>query len=148
MTLSPLTQNDCSRASLLHQEVFFKGWSEIDFLDLLKEPHIHGLKITENGVLTSYILWRVVEDEAEILTLVVTPFFQKKGQGSQLLHELTNHLIQNGVSYLFIEVAEDNMAGRAFYERHSFLFRNKRPKYYRREGNNLVAALNLSKRLL
>src|SRR3989338_9978487 len=121
MTLSPLTQNDCSRASLLHQEVFFKGWSEIDFLDLLKEPHIHGLKITENGVLTSYILWRVVEDEAEILTLVVTPFFQKKGQGSQLLHELTNHLIQNGVSYLFIELlkiiwpVEPFMKGIAFF---------------------------------
>ena len=148
MILSDLTKDDSQKAALLHQQVFFKGWTAADFLELLKEPLIHGRKITANGALGGYILWREIGHEAEVLTLVVAPSFQKQGLGTLLLNNLISHLVQKEVTHLFIEVAEDNGPGRTFYEKNNFIYLGERQNYYQRKGDKFVSALNFSKKLL
>ncbi|MBL8676925.1 MAG: hypothetical protein JNJ47_05845, partial [Alphaproteobacteria bacterium] len=61
MLITPLIQDDCLKAALLHQQAFYKGWTEKDFKDFIDDPLIHGLKIKKGDVLTSIILWREVE---------------------------------------------------------------------------------------
>ena len=55
-------------------------------------------------------------------------------------------LKSSGVSVLFLEVAEDNAAAKALYDRCGFTPIGKRPAYYRREGGR-VAALTFRKDL-
>jgi ribosomal-protein-alanine N-acetyltransferase len=147
MLIAPLIQSDCSKAALLHQQSFYKGWTEKDFKDFIDDPLIYGLKVTKDDVLTSIILWREVGNEAEILTLIVDPTYQKQGQATLLLKTLMTHLVHKNISQIFLEVAEDNEGAHYFYKNHSFQLLNKRPKYYKREGNNCIAALNLVKKL-
>ena len=147
MSVLPLTQEDCPQAALLHQQAFYKGWTKKDFKDFLDDPLIHGLKITENNALTSLILWREVGNEAEILTLIVDPPYQRQGQANLLLETLLAHLVLNNISQIFLEVAEDNEGALYFYKKNGFLFLNRRPDYYKREGNKRVTALNLMKKL-
>jgi len=147
MSIFPLTQEDCSPAALLHQQAFYKGWTEKDFKDFLNDPLIHGLKITENDTLTSLILWREVGDEAEILTLIVDPSYQRQGKANLLLETLIVHLVLKNISQIFLEVAEDNEGALYFYQKNGFLLLNRRPDYYKREGNKRVTALNLMKKL-
>jgi len=147
MLITPLIQSDCSKAALLHQQAFYKGWTEKDFKDFIDDPLVYGLKITKNDVLTSIILWREVGNEAEILTLIVDSTYRKQGLASLLLKTLMTHLVHKNISQVFLEVAEDNEVAHYFYEKYGFHLINKRPQYYKREGNNCVTALNLMKKL-
>jgi len=148
MFLKSLTLEDSGKAALLHQNAFYKGWTEEDFLNFLKTPGIEGLKIEENHELMGYILFRWVESEAEILTLVIDPSCQRKGKGSLLLQELLDILIKKGVKDLYLEVAEDNIQAQSFYLDHGFILLSKRPHYYPREKNKFIAALNFYRKLL
>ncbi len=146
MLITPLIQNDCSKAALLHQQSFYKGWTEKDFKDFIDDPLTYGLKITKDDVLTSIILWREVGNEAEILTLIVDSNYQKQGQASFLLKTLMTLLVHKNISQIFLEVAEDNEGAYSFYKKYGFQLLNKRPQYYKREGNKRVTALNLMKK--
>lgn len=147
MLIAPLTKNDCSKAALLHQQSFYKGWTEKDFKDFIIDPLIYGLKIIKNDVLTSIILWQEVENEAEILTLIVDPTYQNQGHASLLLKTLMTKLIHKNISQIFLEVAEDNKWAYYLYKKYGFRLLSKRPQYYKREGNKCVTALNLMKKL-
>jgi len=198
----PLTLKDCAFAARLHQAAFYKGWTEEDFQEFLKDPLVFGLKIQypspapsghplpqgERGFFTlqrmgylsqkwyrqygkdpsplvgegapkgrvrgnkktkylSFILWREVAGEAEILTLVVDPSFQRKGLGQLLLNDLFEQLKEKGISKLFLEVAEDNESAKSFYIKNGFQVIGKRPNYYERPGHTFVDGLNLLKNI-
>ncbi len=147
MRTQKLTLTDCPDAARLHQLSFYKGWSEKDFEEFLADPLTQGLKSEEGGKLCGYILWREIGEEAEILTLVVAPDFQRRGLGSHLLDALFQRLGEQGVSTLFIEVAEDNEGAHLFYLKQGFNLISKRPNYYQREENKYVSAWNYIKKL-
>lgn len=148
MHISPLTSQDCKEAASLHQKVFPRGWKENTFREFLQSPNTFGLKSEEHNVLLGYILWREIDEEAEILTIVVKPSAQKKNFGSLLIHNLFVHLKDRKITKLFLEVAEDNEKAISFYRKHGFVFLSKRPKYYPREVNVSVSALNFYKEIL
>ena len=148
MYITPLTRNDCEQAALLHQAAFFKGWKEKDFQEFLGDPLVHGLKIEESHNLSGYILWREVDDEAEILTLVVASPHQRKGRGSLLLSALNEILPKKNIQKLFLEVAEDNIQAQAFYTKHHFLLLGKRPHYYPRQKGLPIPAFIFFKKFV
>ena len=148
MPISSLTLEDCYEAACLHQNAFFKGWSEKDFQELLQNYLTHGLKVEENHNLHGYIVWREMGEEAEILTLVVNPPYQRKGVGSLLLTVLSDLLLKKGITKLFLEVAEDNSKAKYFYIKNEFIFLSKRQNYYQRENDKYIPALNFVKILL
>ena len=145
MHITPLFLEDCPQVAQLHQETFYRGWNEKDFQDFVKDPLIFGFKIEQGGDLFGYILWREVEGEAEILTLVIAPHVQRKGIGQQLLNALCERLTENGVSKLFLEVAEDNISAQNFYIKHGFVLLGKRDNYYLRKNSKHVSALSFMK---
>lgn len=175
MLIAPLTIDECAQAAHFHQTTFYRGWTEKEFQDLLKDPLVCGFKAQEKKsfsklsttsqnyhaefVLASqgapkqvrdnnmcgYILCRIVKNEAEILTLVIAQPFQRKGIGSLLLQYLYEHLKAKGVSKLFLEVAEDDKGAQSFYVTNGFALLGQRPKYYKRPGNQFVDALNFVK---
>lgn len=145
MQISPLTNTDCRDSALLHRKVFFKGWTDLDLLQLIQDPLVFGLKIKEDNSFKGFILWREVLDECEILTFVISSDAQRRGLGTAVLSELYNRLRSNKVSQIFIEVAEDNQQAINFYLKHGFHYRGKRPHYYSRPNNKSVAALNYEK---
>ncbi len=148
MPILPLTLKDCGQAARLHQAVFFKGWKETDFKEFLENPLVYGLKTEENQELSGFILWREVGEEAEILTLVVAPFYQRKGKASLLLEALFEILTKKTIQNLFLEVAEDNNQDQAFYKRHNFLLLSKRPHYYPRQDGLFIPAFIFFKKLV
>lgn len=145
MCITPLTLKDCSHAAHLHQAAFYKGWVEKDFQDFLNDPLVFGLKIQKDDNFCGYILWREIEDEAEILTLVIDPSFQRQGLGNRLLHALFGRLKEKEITKLFLEVAEDNNNAQSFYINNGFTILGKRPNYYERAANIHIDGLNFFK---
>lgn len=109
----------------LHRECFpHKPWCATDFADLKKS----GCDIiaSQNG----FIVYRVVADEAEIITLGVAPNARRGGIAAAMLEIAAADAKKRGAKKMFLEVAEDNAPARALYEQSGFANIGVRPKYY------------------
>lgn len=118
------------------------AWSPQTFADLLDSPLVFYV-----GDRTSFGLGRVVADEAEILTLATHPDHQRKGQGARTLALLEAKAKDNGATRIYLEVAADNIAGRALYAACGYIQDGLRKGYYRRNTGQNVNALLMSKDL-
>lgn len=109
----------------LHRACFpTKPWSASDFADLKKS----GCDIiaSQNG----FVVWRVVADEAEIITIGVHPDARKAGIASAMLAIIEADAKKRGATKMFLEVAENNHHARALYEHNGYIQIGMRPKYY------------------
>lgn len=109
----------------LHQECFpHKPWSANDFSDLKRS----GCDViaSENG----FIVWRVVADEAEIITIGVRPNARKTGIAAAMLGIAEGEIKKANANRIFLEVAENNIPARKLYEKYGYKSVGIRPKYY------------------
>ncbi|MBR6010194.1 MAG: ribosomal protein S18-alanine N-acetyltransferase [Alphaproteobacteria bacterium] len=109
----------------LHQKCFpNKPWSADDFRDLKNS----GCEIimSENG----FIVYRIVVDEAEIITIGVNPDFRRQGIAAAMIGIIEKTLKNQGVKKIFLEVASNNIPAQKLYENSGFVQVGLRPKYY------------------
>jgi ribosomal-protein-alanine N-acetyltransferase len=137
---------DAGALAALHAEAFDAPWNAAAFAALLDQPGVFGVR--EAG---GFILCRTVLDEAEILTLAVRPDARRAGLASRLVEAAAGLAARGGAERLFLEVAEDNAAARALYDRLGFIQTGRRRGYYARAAGRpsdaLLLALNLTGRL-
>ncbi|MBR3510461.1 MAG: ribosomal protein S18-alanine N-acetyltransferase [Alphaproteobacteria bacterium] len=109
----------------LHKKCFpNKPWSADDFRDLKQS----GCEIimSQNG----FIVYRIVCDEAEIITIGVNPEFRRQGIASAMIGIIEKTIKNQGVKKIFLEVASNNIAGQELYKNTGFKAVGLRPKYY------------------
>ena len=109
----------------LHR-VCFPGrpWSAGEFADLKKSGC--DIMASQNG----FVVWRVVADEAEIITIGVHPDARRGGIAAAMLTLVENDVKTRGGKKIFLEVAENNVPARALYEHNGYVRVGVRPKYY------------------
>ena len=115
----------------LHAQCFpDRPWSESDFMELKKS----GCEIlaSDNG----FIVWRVVADEAEIITIGVAPAARRNGVAGAMILLMEQELKKQSVHNVFLEVSEVNVPAKKLYEKYGFVAAGKRPKYY--DGINAI----------
>ena len=113
------------KLSNLHQKCFpNKPWSADDFRDLKQS----GCEIimSENG----FIVYRIVVDEAEIITIGVNPEKRRQGIASAMIGIIEKTMQSQGVKKIFLEVASNNIPAQKLYENSGFKVVGLRPKYY------------------
>jgi ribosomal-protein-alanine N-acetyltransferase len=120
----------------LHGESFARGWSEAEFAALRADPRTHLVTAPQGFALAQAVL-----DEAELLTIVVARDARGQGAGRALLADLRARLRAAGIVTLFLEVAEDNAAGRALYRAAGFAETGRRTGYYPRPDGAADALL-------
>ena len=111
--------------SNLHKKCFpDRPWSPDDFHDLKKS----GCEIimSQNG----FIVYRIVVDEAEIITIGVNPEMRRQGIASAMIKIIEKTIKNQGVKKIFLEVASNNIPAQKLYENHGFNQVGLRPKYY------------------
>ena len=109
----------------LHAKCFpDKPWSASDFAELKKA----GCEIlaSDNG----FIVWRTVADEAEIISIGVTPDARRSGIAGAMILLMEQELKKSGVVNVFLEVSEVNVPAKNLYKKYGFKPTGKRPKYY------------------
>lgn len=113
----------------LHSAAFSAPWKSAEFETLLRQPGVAGW-IAGAGSPTGFILVRSAADESEILTLAVDPGYRRGGVASGLLKSAIDTLRAAHTLRLYLEVAADNSAACALYERHGFTLCGRRAGYY------------------
>ena len=115
-------------------------WSEYTFSETMKNPACR-LYCTYNMQMQKIVAYSVVytaEDEGDLANIAVLPECRGLGLGGALLDEILEISFNDGVSRMFLEVRESNVAARGLYLSRSFAEIGKRKRYYRNPTEDAV----------
>jgi ribosomal-protein-alanine N-acetyltransferase len=146
--LSEATSSDAAAIAALHAASFRRGWSEQEVEGLLTDRHVIAHRAMVGSAMASFIMSRLVEDEAEILSVAVARPRRGRGLARNLLNLHLRRLAAFGARAVFLEVDEHNKAAIRLYDRAGFHEISRRPNYYPGAGGKAVAALVLRRDLV
>ena len=113
------------KLSNLHKKCFpNKPWSANDFRDLKKS----GCEIimSENG----FIVYRIVVDKAEIITMGVNPEMRHNGIASAMITIIEKNIKNQGIKKIFLQIASNNIPAQKLYENLGYKVVSLRPRCY------------------
>jgi len=129
----------------LHAKLFDPAWDANAIKSLLEHPAAASLVAVAGNPKTviGFVIGQLVADEAEILSIGVSPDWQRVGLATGLLEGLIRAARRGDAKKIFLEVAEDNAAAIGLYKRLGFVETGRRKRYYERAGGEKVDALTL-----
>lgn len=135
-----------AQVAAMHAELFNPSWDEATVVKLLEHPAAAALIATAGPqrVPAGFVIAQLAADEAEILSIGVSPQWQRMGLGRRLIEGLIRAAQRAEARRLFLEVSVDNEAALRLYEALDFRRVGVRPKYYKRPGQESVDALILA----
>jgi [ribosomal protein S18]-alanine N-acetyltransferase len=142
VTLRPARPADLPRLAALQAASFEVPWSAQSLAATLEGEGVLALVGEAEGGICGFIVARTAAGEAEILTLAVDPARRRKGLGEGLAAAAIEAARAAGAEAVFLEVATDNPAAIALYEKLGFVAAGRRRAYYpRREGPRVDALI-------
>jgi ribosomal-protein-alanine N-acetyltransferase len=147
-TLSEAGPHDAAAIAALHAASFQRGWSEDEFERLLSERTVLAHRATAGRALAGFILSRLAAEEAEILSIAVSPSRRGRGLARTLLNLHLRRLAGLSARAVFLEVGKDNTPALSLYRRAGFREVGQRPAYYQSSRNGTVTALVLRRDLM
>ncbi|MGH6771665.1 MAG: ribosomal protein S18-alanine N-acetyltransferase [Xanthobacteraceae bacterium] len=145
--LSEAQPRDAVAIAALHAVSFNRGWSEEEIDRLLIDRQVVTHRAAIGTRFAGFIMSRMAADEAEILSVAVTPARRGRGVARRLLDMHLRRLAGLGVRVVFLEVGEQNDAARKLYRRASFREAGRREGYYVDFAGKRSAALVLRRNL-
>ena len=148
MKLRFATDEDVDALAEVHSRAFDSSWSAPDIARLMQ---IMGgfavIAFDDAGGITGFILARAMARESEILTLAIAPWARRQGVASALVEAVAAEAAARDAESIFLEVAADNPAALALYERAGFVQVGQRRAYYMRLSSPSMDALVLRRAL-
>jgi len=146
--LSEAASRDAAAIAALHAASFRRGWSEQEVERLLVDRHVIAHRAMIGSTMAGFIMSRLVEDEAEILSVAVDRTRRGRGLARNLLTLHLRRLAGLGARTVFLEVDEHNAPAIRLYDRAGFHEISRRPNYYPGAGGKAAAALVLRRDLV
>jgi ribosomal-protein-alanine N-acetyltransferase len=146
-TLVPALKEHAGAIAGIHARLFDPAWDCATVAGLL--DHAGSVAVAalafKTGEMLGFLLGRSVAGEAEILSIGVSPEWQRQGLGQQLLIDWIGRVEHAGAGRLFLEVAADNAAALSLYRRHGFRQVGRRAGYYAQRDDHPGDALILTR---
>lgn len=140
-----LHPDDARELARLHASTFTSPWSPAAFREELAKPASFALaQLGHDLEIISFVIFQRVLDQGEMLTLATAPAHQKQGHASTLLNTAFDHLKARGVTRCLLDVAADNHAAIALYQKLGFTKDGQRKAYYKRTGQKHIDAILMS----
>ncbi|MHA1157182.1 MAG: GNAT family N-acetyltransferase [Alphaproteobacteria bacterium] len=116
----PLDPASAQSLSALHGAIFERAWSDDEFTSLLSRRGVTAWGVTQRRwfrarELAGFILMKVTEDEAEVLTIAVRQQARGRGLGRLLMEEALRALYSERVKACFLEVDASNVSALGLY---------------------------------
>jgi ribosomal-protein-alanine N-acetyltransferase len=126
--------------AFIHQAAFDKaGWSLEQMQESVKNPHNYVIKHGDVG----FVLFQLLGDECEVITLAVLPQFQGKGFAREMIIEMLGICGFMKVKKVFLEVSTKNTTALNLYRKFTFIEYNRRSKYYADGSDAILLQLML-----
>jgi ribosomal-protein-alanine N-acetyltransferase len=152
VSVRPAEVSDCDLLSDIHTSGFRRGWSGAEFEALLVQPGVHALLALYRNNFGSrrpagFCLYRLVREEAEILSIAVLHECRRRGVARVLLEEALRHLYREGARTIHLEVEDANEPAINLYRRMEFVEAGQRPGYYAQGRQRPAGALVMRRQL-
>lgn len=130
MIIRKMNLGDVSAIAELEKLCFSDPWSENSIASEVENRLSYWLVAEVDGVVAGYVGSQTVLDASDMMNLAVSPDYRRQGIGQALVNALVEHLQQNKVIALLLEVRVSNTPAIALYESLGFEQVGRRPKYY------------------
>lgn len=130
MIIREMNQKDVQAIAALERQCFSDPWSEKSITSELDNLLSYWLVAEDDGCIIGYVGSQSVLDAADMMNLAVSPHYRRQGTGEALVKALADHLQQNNVIALLLEVRVSNTPAIALYQKLGFEQVGRRPGYY------------------
>jgi [ribosomal protein S18]-alanine N-acetyltransferase len=132
---------DIERLAEMQATCFHEPWGARSVGKTLSLPGAFALLLRDTTpagrISAGFVIVQVAADQADLLTLGVVPGLRRRGHGRRLVEAAL------APAAMFLEVAEDNLAGLALYRASGFAEVGRREGYYRDPDGRRVAAVTM-----
>ena len=149
-----ITPADCDAIAALEARLFATALDQARLMGLQSNPVFCGFvdlvpdqdqpqSISAGDLvpyLNGYLLATIIDGEAEILSIGVTPDRQRQGVGKRLLQRFFDYGASRNMAKAVLEVAEDNVPALGLYRDFGFAEFGRRKDYYK-QGNQKIDAI-------
>ena len=136
-TIRPMTREDVPLVAALEAEVEVTPWSERALEDALGPDYVARVLTDDEGEILSWIVWRTILDESELLLIGTAKNAQRKGFAWALLKDAEGR----GIVAMHLEVRAGNDPAAKLYETSGFAIVGLRKGYYFYDGRREDALL-------
>ena len=148
-SLREATLDDLDRLAELEARVQTPGsaWTRAHFQEELDKPYSRTLVLTDDEtdeVLIAFVVYWVMEGEAQVLNIAVDIPHRRIGLGRALLDRVVQDAIKGGIKRVILDVRKDNEAAVQLYHQAQFLITNVRKGYYSNGEDAYQMVLDLS----
>lgn len=134
---------DAGEMTRLHAAAFYRGWSREEFAayaaDLKHAPVYVATDARRH--LAGFSVYKIVADEAELLTIAVEKRWRGKGVGTALMRAALDDFRFTPVRQIFLEVEEGNASAQRLYRTFGFVEIARRAGYYAKPDGSSATAL-------
>ena len=135
MPIRKMNSADIPAVLRIQGELAFQDWNERQYEQEIKAPYTYAIVYENESEILGYAVFHLLGADSELLSIAVSESAQRSGIGSQLLHAGLSQLDLDKSDCCFLEVRENNIKARRFYENHGFTLFGIRKKYYA-DGEN------------
>jgi [ribosomal protein S18]-alanine N-acetyltransferase len=142
MTFRFAELQDAATLANLHAAAFehpSERWDEAMLQSSLSAPGTFALTLWQGEQCVGFILYRIMGDTAEILTLCIHPTNQRQGLAKKLLNSIHQELKKKKLLKIWLEVAEDNHPAHTLYTQCGYTITGQRKQYYTRPQGRISA---------
>ena len=146
MTISirPMTRGDIPAVAGLESEIYPQPWSPRVFFNELSLDNRRYVVVTDDSeILVGYGGLLIVEDDAHITTIAVTPRVRGRQLGTRLMLRLVDEAVEAGTRHLTLEVRASNETAQRLYDRFGFEPVGRRKNYYEDEDALVMWATDI-----
>ena len=135
MPIRKMNSADIPAVLRIQGELAFQDWNERQYEQEIKAPYTYAVVYENESGILGYAVFHLLGADSELLSIAVTESAQRSGIGTQLLQAGLVQLSLDKEDCCFLEVRENNIKARRFYENHGFNLFGIRKKYYA-DGEN------------
>lgn len=125
-----MNEHHVTQVAELERQCFSAPWSENAIRSELTNPLSLWVVAVDGQTVAGYVGSQSVMGEADMMNLAVATKYRRSGVGRQLVDCLVEHLRDNKVSCITLEVRASNDPAKTLYESCGFTQVGCRPNYY------------------
>lgn len=133
--------------SKIHEECFPTYWNSDAFTGFFSVAGTRALVTDAADGIAGMIVWRVVGEQADIMTLAVLPPYRRQGMARLLVEQALAYAKNAGATTFFLDVEDGNTPAIRLYESYGFTVLRRRKLYYQKPDGSYTDALVMKKKI-
>lgn len=146
INLRPMQPGDLAQVIAIDRKVYPFPWTENIFRDCLHVGYCCWIMEEDNAIVAYGVLSIGAADEAHLLNLSVSPDYQRRGLGENMLQHMVKLAHDHAAKTVFLEVRPSNKPALKLYDKNGFDRVGVRHNYYPATGGRedaLILALEI-----